>query len=198
MGRHRRRAFRVALAALAAALLAASCASGPRVYVNPGADMSFYKKVAVLPFTNLSTDGLAAARVTRALVTELIMADAFRIVQPEDFVATLQKVGVNPAGDGSWDLAQVQDAAKQAGINGILRGAVSEYQVVRTEGGDVPVVAFDAELSDANPGDVVWRSSISRRGRGRIPVIGGGSRSLGRLTQDACEEMVARLRKVAL
>ncbi len=198
MARHRRPALRTAAAALALALLSASCASGPRVYVNPAADMAFYKKVAVLPFANMSTDGLAAARVTRAFVTELIMTNAFQIVQPEDFASTLQRLGVTQAPDGSYDLAKLQDAAKQAGVTGILRGAVSEYQVLRTEGGDVPVVTFDAEMIDAATGDVVWRCSLSKRGRGRLPILGSSSRSLGRLTQEACEEAVARLRKVAL
>jgi len=198
MPRNRRPALRLALATLAVALLAPSCASGPRVYVNPDADMAFYKKVAVLPFANMSTDGLAAARVTRAFVTELIMASRFQIVQPEDFVGTLQRMGVNPAGDGTYDLAKLKQAAQEAGITGILRGAVSEYQIARSESGDVPVISFDAELVDVGTGTVVWRSSLSKRGRGRLPIIGSGSRSLGRLTQDACEEMVGRLRKGAL
>jgi len=185
-------------AALALALLGLSCASGPRLYVNPDADMAFYQKIAVLPFANLSTDGLAAPRVTRALITELIMANRFQVVQPEDFVGALQRMGVSPAGDGSYEVARLKEAAAQMGVTGILRGAVSEYRMERTPGGDVPVLSFDAELVDVGTGTVVWRSSISSRGHGRLPVVGGGSRSLGRLTQDACMQLVARLRRGAL
>ncbi len=187
-----------ALLALALALSSWSCASGPRLYVNPDADMAFYKRVAVMPFSNMSTDNMAAPRVTRAFVTEMLMADRFQIVQPEDFVGALLRNGITPAGDGTWDLAKLRDYAAQAGVQGILRGAVTEYQMTRSEGGDVPQVAFDAELLDAATGTVVWRSSIARRGRGRLPIVGSGSRSLARLTQEACEELVARLRKGAL
>jgi hypothetical protein len=88
--------------------------------------------------------------------------------------------------------------ALQLGATGVLRGAVSEYTMQRSDTGDIPALAFDAELLDASTGNVVWRSSIAKRGRSRIPVLGGNSRSLGRLTQDACDELVARLRKGAI
>ena len=184
--------------ALALGSLGLSCASGPRVFVNPDADLAFYKKVAVLPFANLTSDGLAGARVTRAFVTELIMANRFQIVEPEDFAGALQRAGVTPAGDGTYELNRLKEIAKQAGITGILRGAVTEYQMERSPGGDVPVISFDAELIDVGTGKVVWRSSLAKRGKGRLPIVGSGSRSLGRLTQEACVELVGKLRKEAL
>jgi curli biogenesis system outer membrane secretion channel CsgG len=168
------------------------------VFVNPDADMAFYKKVAVLPFANLTADGLAGSRVTRAFVTELILANRFQLVEPEDFASTLQRAGVTPGGDGTYELSRLTETAKQAGVTGVLRGAVTEYQMERTAGGDVPVISFDAELMDVNTGNVVWRSSISKHGRGRLPILGSGSRSLGRLTQEACVELVGKLRKEAL
>ncbi len=185
------------IAPLGLLVLACSCASGARIFVNPDADMAFYKKIAVLPFANLSPDGLAGARVTRAFVTELVIANRFQVVQPEDFAGALQRMGVSPNPDGTYDLARLKEAAAKLGVTGILRGAVTEYQVLRTEGGDTPIISFDAELSDANTGTVVWRSAISKRGRGRLPIVGSGSRSLGRLTQDACAEVVGRLTREA-
>jgi TolB-like protein len=182
---------------LALLVLACSCASGARIFVNPDADMSFYKKVAVLPFANLSPDALAAARVTRAFVTELVIVNRFQVVQPEEFAGVLQRMGVSPNPDGTYDAGKLKEAAAKVGVTGILRGAVTEYQVVRGEGADTPILSFDAEMMDANTGTVVWRSAISKRGRGRVPVIGSGTRSLGRLTQDACAEVVTRLAKEA-
>jgi hypothetical protein len=189
----------VGLAALALAACTLSCASGPRLYVNPDADMGFYKKVAVFPFTNISGDGMAAQRVTRAFVTELLMTDRFQVVQPEDFVGSLARTGVFPGNDGTYDPDKLKEFAAGQGIQGILRGAVTEYQMTRNESGDVPSLAFDAEMLDVNTGTVVWRASITRRGHSRMPIIGsGGSRSLARLTEEACQELVGRLRKGAL
>jgi len=185
-------------AAVALAVLSLSCASGIRVYVNPDADMAFYTKIAVIPFNNLSDDGHAGQRVTRSFITALILTGRYQIVQPEEFRAALTRSGAQPGADGTFDPEKLKEVALQLGATGILRGSVSEYLMQRSESGDVPVIAFDAELMDVNTGNVVWRSSIAKRGKGRIPVFGGGSRSLGRLTQDACDELVARLRKEAI
>lgn len=192
--------LRLRWAGAAAILLmsALSCASGTRVYVNPDADMAFYTKIAVVPFTNISGDGFAGQRVTRAFITALILTNRYQIVQPEEFRAALLKSGAMPGADGTYDPEKLKEVAVQSGATGILRGTVSEYTMQRSESGDVPTISFDAELMDANTGNVVWRSSITKLGKGRIPIVGSGSRSLGRLTQDACEEMVARLRKGAI
>ena len=93
---------------------------------------------------------------------------------------------------------KLKSVAAQMGVTGVLRGAVTEYQMGRSPAGDIPVIAFDAELMDVGTGNVVWRSAISKRGKGRLSIVGSGTRSLGRLTQDACVELVARLRKKAI
>jgi hypothetical protein len=174
------------LALLALALTTLSCASGTRIYVNPEADLAFYKKIAVLPFTDVGSQGMAGARVTRAFVTEMIMTDRFQVVEPEEFVGALHRMGVFQGQDGFYDPEKLKNAATEMGVTGILRGAVTEYQMGRSEGGgEFPVLAFDAELLDVNSGNVVWRSSISKHGKSRIPVFGSSSRSLGQLTQQA-------------
>lgn len=180
---------------LAAGCLAASCAPSIRMYVNPEADPSFYRKIAVMPFTDMTTTSQAGARVTRAFVTELIMTDRFEIIQPEDFTSALHRSGIFKGQDGTYDPEKLKGAAAQLGVTGILRGAVTEYQTSRSDGGDVPSIAFDAELVDVVAGKVVWRSSIAKRGKGRVAIVGTGIRSMGRLTQEACRELVARLRK---
>ena len=85
-----RRGFATLAAWLAVCCLAASCAPAIRLYVNPEADPSFYRKIAVLPFADLSSTSQAGARVTRAFVTELILTDRFEIIQPEDFTSALE------------------------------------------------------------------------------------------------------------
>lgn len=194
------RARRFAIACMAALIggTLLSCASGMRMYVNPEADLAFYKKVAVLPFTDISASSLAGPRITRAFVTELIMTDRYQIVQPEEFVLALSRQRVLAGANGAYDPEALRGAAQGMGIHGILRGTISEYQIARSDGGDVPVIGFDAELVDVATGNVVWRSSLSKRGKGRVPIFGASARSLGRLTQDACQEMVARLRGEAL
>jgi len=183
----------------AMAIVTLGCATAaPRYYVNPQADMTLYRKVAVLPFLNLSPQPLAGERVTRAFVTELIIADRYRVVEPGEFRAVLRDMEVQPSPDGAYDPAKLREAAGRVGATGIVRGAVSDYQMQRSGQDEVAVLSFDAELMDAETGNVVWRGSITRRGGARIPILGGAStRTLGRLTQEACVELVNGLRKKA-
>ncbi|MBI5710477.1 MAG: hypothetical protein HZC42_09270 [Candidatus Eisenbacteria bacterium] len=170
------------------------CAAPARFYVNPQADMSYYKKIAVLPFSNLTQQGFAGERVTRAFVTELVITDRFQVVEPAEFRAVLARVGVESNIESGIDPDKLKEAAAQVGATGVVRGAVSEYQMQRAGQEEVPVVSFDVELLDAATGNVVWRVSLSRKGHGRLPLVGGGARTFGRVTQEACEQAVAVLR----
>jgi hypothetical protein len=185
-------------AALALALALAGCAAPGRLYVNPDADMTYYGRIAVLPFDNLSNDRFAAARVTRAFVTELVISERYDVVEPEEFRMALARIGGEPSAQGLYDMAKLKEGAGTVQATGILRGAVTEYQMLRVGSDQVPVVGFDVELIDAATGNIVWRLSTTKKGRGRIPVIGGpNALTLARVTQDACMDAVARLTREA-
>ncbi|MEK7315804.1 MAG: hypothetical protein AAB011_06455 [Candidatus Eisenbacteria bacterium] len=184
-------------AALAALLVAAGCASGPRLYVNSQADLTFYKKIAVVPFRNLTNERFAGERVTRAFLTELVMTEHYEIVDQNEFAAVLDKIGGNPGFEGIYDPVKVKDAATQIQVTGVLRGTVTEYTMQRNGTSDIPVVSFDAELIDVATSNVVWRGSVVRRGKGRVPLLGGGERTYGQLVQDATRALVRQIEREA-
>jgi TolB-like protein len=172
---------------------AAGCAAPGRLFVNHEADMAYYKKVAVLPFANLTNDRFAGERVTRMFVTELTIAERFQIADPGEIRSVLERTGGLPTYEGTYDPKKLKDAAVEVGANGLIRGAVSEYQMVGTTTSQHPSVAFDVEMVDVATGNVVWKASISKRGKARLPVVGGGAATLSRLTEDACRDVVRRV-----
>lgn len=174
------------------------CAAHGKLYVNGDADMSYYDKIAVLPFSNLSGLPYAGERVMRSFVTELVITERFHIVDPSEFRAVLDRIGGLPGVDGNYDPKKLKDASKETGATGIIRGAVTEYGMQRGQGDERPILAFDVEMIDVQTGNIVWRASTSKRGKGRVPVLGGGgTHTLSRLTEDACHELVGRLEKEA-
>lgn len=175
------------------------CAAPGKLYVNSDADMSYYDKVAVLPFSNMSGQPYAGDRVMRSFVTELVITERFHIVDPSEFRAVLDRIGGLPGSDGAYDPKKLKDASKETGATGIIRGAVTEYGMQRGgESDDRPILAFDVEMIDVQTSNIVWRASVSKRGKGRVPVIGGGgTHTLSRLTGEACHELVSRLEKEA-
>lgn len=186
---------------IAALLLLAGvsgCAAPGRFYVNGEADMAFYKKVAVLPFANLTGDHFAGERVTRMFVTELVIAERFQVADPGEIRSVLERTGGLPTYEGTYDPKKLKDAAVEVGANGLIRGAVSEYQMTGSAAGSMrPSVAFDVEMVDVATGNIVWKASISKRGKGRIPVLGGGAATLSRLTEEACRDVVQRIDREA-
>jgi hypothetical protein len=179
---------------------AIGCAAAQRLYVNPQADLTVYRKVAMLPMTNLTADRFASERVGRALMTELIATDRYQLVEPAELWSTLVAVGGEPGADGIIRPEKLKEAAEKLDAQGVIRGAVTEYQLVRGGGGgEVPQVGFDLEMIDVPTGRVVWRTTVNTSGRGRVPIVGGsGMRSMGLVTQSACRQVVAQLKGRAL
>ncbi len=177
-----------------AVLLGLGCAAGPRLFVSPQADITFYKKVAILPFTNLSSENNAGERVARAFTTELIIADRLQIVDPGEFRVALEKIGGEPNSQGHFDPDKVREAASKVGATGVIRGAVTEHQLVREGQDEVPALAVEVEMVDAATNNVVWRISMAKHAGGGLPVLGGGgTRTFGRLIEETCREMVKSL-----
>jgi len=186
-----------ATAALAAGLAAglAACAPSPRLFVNHQADMTLYKRVVVVPFANLSGEGFAAARVTRALSTELVIADRFQMVDPSLLLGELERTGVTPDATGQIEITKLRDAATKLQATAIIRGVVTEYGLHRQGTDEYPVVSFDCEMVDVQTGIVIWRMSLSESGKGRLPVVGGGGeRTFSRVTEAACRRAVELLK----
>jgi TolB-like protein len=179
------------------ALPAMSCAAIPvRLFVNRQADMTMYKKIAVVPFTNLSGDPYAGARVTRAFTTELVIADRFQLIDPALFLAELERTGAQADAQGQLDPDKLRATATKLDAAAVIRGAVNEYTMRRVGTDEYPMVSFDAEMVDVATGTIVWRITVTESGRGRLPVIGGpGERSFTRVTEEACRRAVRELRK---
>lgn len=179
-------------------LLLAGCSSGSRLYVNPEADMTFYRRVAVVPFDNLSGERYASERVARALITELVMTNRFEVVEPGEYITALDKIGGEPNIEGKFDPEKLKSAATAVQATGLIRGSVSEYRMQRVGTADAPVVTFDISMYDVATGKLVWQSSITRRGKARFPIFGGtGTRTFGLLVQQACEDLVNKLESEA-
>jgi hypothetical protein len=185
--------------AAAAALMLAGCAPAPRLFVNRQADMTLYKKVVMVPFTNLSGEGFAAGRVGRAFTTELVIADRFQIVDQSLLMGELDRAGVTPDATGQYDLDRVRAAAGKLEATAILRGSVTEYGMRRHGTDEFPVVSFDCEMVDVQTGIVIWRISVTQSGKGRLPIVGGaGERTYARVTEEACQRAVSVLQRTIL
>jgi TolB-like protein len=183
------------LSLLLALLILLGCAGGPRIYLNPEADMSFYQKVGVVPFTNLTADRFAGEKMTSTFVTELLITEKFDVIERGEFDHVVQQVRSSTGGSPSTELTadQLRAIGEQAGVNGIIEGAVREYEMIRLGQGTYPLISFSVKLVDAPTGRVVWESGYTVRGGPKLPIIGlGETHTLSRLAQKVCRKVVRK------
>lgn len=176
-------------------LVAASCA-GPRAYVNPDADMGYYRRVGVAAFESLAEDSRAGQKLQRIFLTELLKNQGFELVPQGQFdkVETdvrSKQVLIWPA---ALDSAALSMIAQQTGAQGIIVGTVREFRMERVGQEEFPLVAFSLKLVDAPTGRVVWDVSIGERGGPKFPVFSfGETHTLSELATKLCRRALGTM-----
>jgi curli biogenesis system outer membrane secretion channel CsgG len=179
------RAARAALLAGAAVVLAAGCASTPH-YTNRRADVSSMRKVAVLPFDNISEERLAGEKVQRIFIAELLEAGAFDVVEPGRVIRVLRDEKIESPTTMSPE--DVQRVGKALGADGLVLGSVLELSEPRGSQGAPPSVTVQLKLVETATGTTVWSATRQRTG------ATFGSRFLGLTPASSTEVVSAALR----
>jgi TolB-like protein len=179
-----------------AALTLFTGCGGPRTYIHPEVDMSYYEAVGVLPFRNLTNDRLAAERVTNAFVTELLIKKVFEVVEPGQFRRTARQIiGGNIDSGGEWDPEKIRELGSKTGVQGLIVGAVREYEMVSIGQTPYPLVTIDVKLIDIETARVAWMISHTEKGGPNLPILSvGETYTLGKMTQIVCEQIVGKIK----
>jgi TolB-like protein len=162
---------------LLAALAGAACTPTPR-YLNRSADLGAIKTVAVLPFENVTTDKLCAERVQRIFVTELLIREAFKVVEPGLVTRAMRKDQLEPA---ALTPEEIKRLGVALGAEALFMGTVLEYDEGRSSGSaPAPRVKLQFRLVDVDSGTTLWSVGREAGGAtltGRLFGIGGSGAS---------------------
>jgi TolB-like protein len=180
-------------AALLLALLA-GCA-GTTHFLSPEADLPYYERVAVLPFTSLSQDRLAGERVASIFLTELLDRRLAEVVDPGQFAAAMREVRGGTPFTNPWSTAELAKLGEAAGVQGIFLGTVREYEMSRTGRESFPLISLEVHMVDAASGRIVWSASRTRKGGPSFPLFGWTEvHTLGELSASLCGDMLETLK----
>ncbi len=168
---------------------------GPRTFIHPDIDLSYYETVGVLPFRNLSNDRLAGERVTNAFITELLVKRIFEVFEPAQFRRKAgQLLGGNIASGGEWDPEKIKELGSNTGVQGIITGTVREYEMIRIGQTSFPLVTIDVKLIDVETARVAWMISHTKKGGPTFPIFSiGETYTLGEMTQEVCKDVVGKI-----
>ena len=144
------------------------CGSTTIKYLNPTANFSYVKKVAVVPFSNFSDDRYAAEKVRNALTIELLSRQAFDVIEHGEVSNALnliKEVGFEENKNIHFDKETIKLIAGKLGVQAIIMGAVNDY--TGGKGGfSNNVVSISVKMIDSESGTVLWQASTSKVGGG--------------------------------
>jgi curli biogenesis system outer membrane secretion channel CsgG len=176
-------------------LLLLSC-GGPRIFVNPEADLLYYKKIGVLPFKDISGSREAGEKVSLIFYTELMLQGKFDIVDPGELRKRLREISETQNIPEDLGLAEIKKLGNLTGAQGIIEGVVVEYTTIRSGGESYPLITLNVRLIDTQYGKVVWEITHTKSGRSKIPILGiGGTATLPELTRKVCHDVVKEIMK---
>jgi TolB-like protein len=177
---------------LGAAALAAC--GGPTRFIDPEADLGYYEKVGVIPFTALSDDFAAGQKLTNIFFTELLRKDIAQVVEPGQFAAVITKVRSGVPAERPWSTQDLARLGEEAGVQAVFLGTVRDFGMTRDGRDSFPLVSVELRLVDAATGRLVWSASETRRGGPGVPLLGlGETHTLGELGAKVCRQLLDTL-----
>ena len=172
----------------------AGCA-GSDHYMSAEADLPYYERVAVIPFSTLSQDRLSGERMASVFMTELLGSRVADVVDPGQFAATMMQIRGGTPFANPWSTADLAKLGKAAGVQGIFLGTVQEYEMARSGRESFPLISMEVHMIDAASGTIVWSASRTRKGGPAFPLFGWTEiHTLGELSSTMCREMLGTLK----
>ena len=154
-----------------------ACGPGLHYYTNPAADLSYIKRVAILPLHNFTRADLAHEKIRDILETELLQLEVFEVVDRGEVDAVLRELRIKSPPEISPPM--LKKISQKLNVQAILTGAVDEYETQRSGNVSLSFVAVSLKLIDAKSAKVIWQITSSEKGGGALTrLFGVGEKSL--------------------
>jgi hypothetical protein len=154
-----------------------ACGPGLRYYTNPAADLSYVKRVAILPLHNFTRADLAHEKIRDIMETELLQLEVFEVVDRGEVDAVLRELRITSPSEISPSI--LKKISQELNVQAVLTGAVDEYETERSGNISLAFVAVSLKLIDAKSAKVIWQITSSEKGGGALTrLFGVGEKSL--------------------
>jgi TolB-like protein len=156
-------------------LLAGVGCGGANRYVNPNSDLTVVRRVAIVPFENVTQDKLSGEKVQRIFLTEVLSLGAFEVVEPGQVLKALRAERLEAASLTAEDIKRL---GKALDAQGLFLGTVVEFEENRSGAVPTPQVTVQLRLVETESAATVWSVSRTRGGAtvtARLFGVGGKS-----------------------
>ncbi len=136
-------------------------------YVNPAANFSYIKKVAILPLNNMSEDKFAGEKIRNALTVELMSRQLFDVVEQGETKKALNVIlpgrGVREGMVIEVDKELLKLIGEKLGVQAVIVGSVDEYS--GRSYNQERIVSLSLRMLDTSSGLVLWQTKVTKSGR---------------------------------
>lgn len=157
--------WRIGSVAVLLVMLALGCAAHATrdYYVRQDVDLSYIKRVAVLPFENLSADKAAGERMREMMAAELLASGALDVASLGATTVAFDRLRLDSVAQLKPE--DVKSICQATGAQAVIYGTLSRYEEVKAGSFSVPEVACTFYLTD-DSGLTIWTDNV---------VMSGGS-----------------------
>ena len=179
---------------LYAALIAVTACGPAEVYRDQKMDFGSIYTIAVMPFTNLTKDQVAADRVRDVFMTMLLASGGAYVLPQGEVAKEIATVGIiNPLSPSTEEIIKF---GKQARVDAVITGVIREYGEVRSGSAAANVISMSLQMTEVQTGRVVWSVSTTKGGIGVLDrLFGGGGEPLNTVTVKAVKDVIDKLYK---
>jgi hypothetical protein len=174
-------------------LVAWGCAGrSQNVYRDPNMDFGSLQSVAVLPFTNLTREQMAADRVRDVFMTMLQATGGIYVIPPGEVARGISRMNIERPATPTGE--EVGKLAKNLNADAVISGTVSEYGEVRSGTASANVISLSLQMMEAQTGKVVWTAASTKGGVTTTDrLFGGGGEPMNLVTQKAVNDLLDKL-----
>lgn len=151
------------LFALCSLLISIGGCSSKDHFVRPQTDMSKIRRIAVLPFENLTSDEYASEKIRRIVITELLSRNR-DVIEPGEVTRLLRESKIKSL--GSIKTAEVQDLGKALEVDAVMMGSVEAFGIGRGVSVTYPEVTINLRLLETSSGNIIWSMRYTSGGAG--------------------------------
>lgn len=171
-----------------------SCTSSPHSYLREGRELSQVKKVAVLPFKNITDHREAGKIITNMFVQKLFNSNIYSVEEMGNIRDFFVRQRIREKGE--VDLDTISMLGAQLGTDAVILGTVEEYyQKGGGRGETSPKVGLSVRMLSIKTGAILWKCHHQRSGDDYIIVLDWGKvRTANLLALKVIGEIISTLR----
>ena len=172
--------------------LVAGCGSGPVYHVRSDVDFSFIRRVAVVPFQNLSADRFASQRMGSVFVTELLQFEGLQIIDPGEVLQAYSALRLTP--DMPMTPEQVVAMGERLGADAVFTGTIEDYGLVRLGSSQTYAVTAVFGMAETQSGAAIWTAQVRKDSNSFWQkIVGGQPTSLYEVSRRSVREALGTL-----